>query len=299
MWVDCNHKIHKTMTKLLRAQPLLDARLPMLQAECAELKKQGILPKLTVVLVGNNPASLSYISNKRKMCEKVGADFELRQLDPQISHQQFKDILAAINADKKTHGCIIQLPVSPQLQGLRLEAMVNPEKDVDGFHPQNTADIYLGRVHQKSLIPCTPKGIMSLLHHYEIPVKGKHAVVIGRSQIVGKPMSMLLNLAGATVTNCHSQTPDLKEFTRRADIVVSAVGKVDLLDQSHFDISRQTAVIDVGISKNPEGKLVGDVKFEAVSPLVSAITPVPGGVGPMTVFSLIENLLTATQNQKG
>ena len=287
------------MTKLLRAQPLLDARLPILQADCTDLKKQGILPKLTVVLVGNNPASLSYISNKRKMCEKVGADFELRQLDPQISHQQFKDILAAINADKKTHGCIIQLPVSPQLQGLRLEAMVNPEKDVDGFHPQNTADIYLGRVHQKSMIPCTPKGIMSLLHHYEIPVKGKHAVVIGRSQIVGKPMSMLLNLAGATVTNCHSQTPDLKEFTRRADIVVSAVGKVDLLNQSHFDISRQTVVIDVGISKNQEGKLVGDVNFEAVSPLVSAITPVPGGVGPMTVFSLIENLLTATQNQKG
>lgn len=287
------------MTKLLRAQPLLDARLPLLLAECAQLKAQGILPKLTVVLVGDNPASLSYISNKRKMCEKVGADFELKQLSPKVSHSEFLEIMAAINADKKTHGCIIQLPVSTELQALRLEALVNPEKDVDGFHPQNTAELYLGRVHQKSLIPCTPKGIMSLLHHYEIPVKGKHAVVIGRSQIVGKPMSMLLNLSGATVTNCHSATSDLKAFTRQADIVVSAVGKVNLLDATHFDVNRKTLVIDVGISKNSEGKLVGDVDFESVSPLVSAITPVPGGVGPMTVFSLIENLLTATQNQKG
>ncbi len=287
------------MTKLLRAQPLLDARLPLLQAECAELKSLGITPKLTVVLVGNNPASLSYISNKRKMCEKVGAAFELKQLSPEISHQDFRDIISAINADKKTHGCIIQLPVSAQLQSLRLEAMVNPEKDVDGFHPQNTADLYLGRVHQKSLIPCTPKGIMSLLHHYDIPVKGKHAVVIGRSQIVGKPMSMLLNISGATVTNCHSLTADLRDFTRKADLVVSAVGKINLLNESHFDSSRKTVVIDVGINKNDEGKLVGDVNFDVVSPLVAAITPVPGGVGPMTVFSLIENLLTATQNQKG
>lgn len=287
------------MTKLLRAQPLLDARLPLLQAECAQLKTQGILPKLTVVLVGDSPASLSYISNKRKMCERVGADFELKQLSPKISSEEFKKIISEINADKKTHGCIIQLPVSPELQSLRLEALVNPEKDVDGFHPQNTADLYLGRVHQKSLIPCTPKGIMSLLHHYQIPVKRKHAVVIGRSQIVGKPMSMLLNLSGATVTNCHSQTNDLKEFTRQADIVVTAVGKINLLDATYFDQKRQTVVIDVGINKNTEGKLVGDVHFEAVSPLVAAITPVPGGVGPMTVFSLIENLLTATQNQKG
>jgi methylenetetrahydrofolate dehydrogenase (NADP+)/methenyltetrahydrofolate cyclohydrolase len=248
--------------------------------------------------VGDNPASLSYIANKRKLCEKVGASFELRQLPPTTTAAAFLKIMDGINQDPAIHGCIIQLPVYGESATLDVEALVNAEKDVDGFHPTNTTQLYLGRVNEKSLLPCTPKGVMSLLKHNQIEVKGKHVVVIGRSQIVGKPLSLLLNIAGATVTMCHSGTTDLAHHTRQADIVISAVGKINLLTAKHFDPARKTVVVDVGMSKNSEGKLVGDVDFMAVLPVVRAITPVPGGVGPMTVLSLIENLLTAAQNQK-
>lgn len=286
------------MTLLLKAQPLVDQRIPELQRICDHLKAQGIQPKLVVVLVGDNPASLSYIANKRKLCEKVGASFELRQLPPTTTAAAFLKIMGGINHDPAIHGCIIQLPVYGESATLDVEALVNAEKDVDGFHPTNTTQLYLGRVNEKSLLPCTPKGVMSLLKHNQIEVKGKDVVVIGRSQIVGKPLSLLLNLAGATVTMCHSGTVDLAHHTRQADIVISAVGKINLLTAAHFDPARKTVVVDVGMSKNTEGKLVGDVDFTAVSPVVRAITPVPGGVGPMTVLSLIENLLTAAQNQK-
>lgn len=286
------------MTLLLKAQPLVDQRIPELQRICDHLKARGTQPKLVVVLVGDNPASLSYISNKRKLCEKVGARFELRQLPPTTTASAFLKIMDGINHDPTIHGCIIQLPVYGESATLDVEALVNAEKDVDGFHPKNTTQLYLGRVNEKSLLPCTPKGVMSLLKHNKIEVKGKHVVVIGRSQIVGKPLSLLLNLAGATVTMCHSGTTDLAHHTRQADIVISAVGKINLLTAKHFDPARKSVVIDVGMSKNTDGKLVGDVDFQAVSQVVSAITPVPGGVGPMTVLSLIENLLTAAQNQK-
>lgn len=286
------------MTLLLKAQPLLDLRIPVLQRMCQDLKASGLTPKLVVVLVGDHPASLLYITNKKKMCERVGAEFELRQLGPETSAEEFQRVLTAINADPKVHGCIIQLPVFGPSKTLPLEAQVHPAKDVDGFHPQNTSQLYLGRVSATSLLPCTPRGVMALLAHYQLSVKGKHVVVIGRSQIVGKPMSLLMNLAGATVTMCHSGTPDLAVHTRRADFVVSAVGKVSLLTARHFDPAMQTVVVDVGMSKNAAGVTVGDVDFAAVAPLVKAITPVPGGVGPMTVLSLIENLLTAAHNQK-
>lgn len=286
------------MTLLLKAQPLVDQRIPELQRICDHLKAQGVQPKLVVVLVGDNPASLSYIANKRKLCEKVGASFELRQLPPTTTASAFLKIMDGINHDPTIHGCIIQLPVYGESATLDVEALVNAGKDVDGFHPTNTTQLYLGRVNEKSLLPCTPKGVMSLLKHNQIEVKGKHVVVIGRSQIVGKPLSLLLNLAGATVTMCHSGTTDLAYHTRQADIVVSAVGKINLLTAKHFDSTRKTVVVDVGMSKNTDGKLVGDVDFQAVLPVVKAITPVPGGVGPMTVLSLIENLMTAAQNQK-
>lgn len=283
---------------LLKAQPLVDQRLPQMRQECAELIRGGVHPKLVVVLVGDNPASISYITNKKRLCEKVGALFELRHLPESTSSTDFVRIINEINADNSIHGCIIQLPVYGASKSLRLESLVNPSKDVDGFHPSNTAQFYLGRMDERALLPCTPKGVMSLLEHYGIDVKGKNAVVLGRSQIVGKPLSLLLNLAGATVTMCHSQTADLAQHTRRADIVVTAVGKSNLLNASHFDPARKTVVIDVGMNTNAEGKLVGDVDFAAVEPIVAAISPVPGGVGPMTVLSLIENLLTAAKNQK-
>jgi methylenetetrahydrofolate dehydrogenase (NADP+)/methenyltetrahydrofolate cyclohydrolase len=286
------------MATLLKAQPLVDSRIPIMRQDCADLVARGIHPKLVVVLVGDNPASLSYITNKKRLCEKVGALFELRHLSDSTSAAEFRRTLDGINADPTVHGCIIQLPVYGESKTLPLEAMVAPGKDVDGFHPANTAQFYLGRLDKSALLPCTPKGVMSLLHFYGIPLTGKHAVVIGRSQIVGKPLSLLLNLAGATVTMCHSQTRNLAEHTRRADLVITAVGKENLLRAEHFDPNRHTVVIDVGMNKNAAGKLVGDVDFAGVEPLVSAITPVPGGVGPMTVLSLIENLLTAAKHFK-
>ena len=286
------------MATLLKAQPLVDSRIPIMRDECAELIRRGIHPKLVVVQVGDNPASLSYITNKRRLCERVGAQFELRHLPESTSAAEFQRVMEGINADKAVHGCIIQLPVYGGCHSLPLETMVAPHKDVDGFHPANTAQFYLGRLDQAALLPCTPKGVMSLLEYYRIPLAGKNAVVLGRSQIVGKPLSLLLNLAGATVTMCHSQTRDLAEHTRRADIVISAVGREKLLRAEHFDPQRRTVVVDVGMNKSSEGKLVGDVDFAAVEPLVQAITPVPGGVGPMTVLSLIENLLTAAKNSK-
>lgn len=286
------------MALLLKAQPLVDRRLPDMRRDCDELVAAGTHPKLVVVLVGDNPASLSYITKKRQLCEQVGALFELRQLPPTITPREFRVVMDGINADPKVHGCIIQLPVQGECSSLPLESLVDPAKDVDGFHPYNTAQLYLGKVDPRALLPCTPKGVISLLRHYGVDLKGKHAVVMGRSQIVGKPLSLLLNLADATVTMCHSRTPDLARFTRQADIVVSAVGRMNLLGKEHFDPSRQTVVVDVGMNKNTVGKLVGDVDFAAVEGVVGAITPVPGGVGPTTVLSLIENLLTAARNQK-
>lgn len=286
------------MAILLRAQPLVDQRIPEMQLECAQLKQAGITPKLVVVLVGENPASLSYISKKRELCEKVGAAFELRQFPTTISASDFRAALELINRDTSIHGCIIQLPVYGASAQLPVEELVAPAKDVDGFHPRNSAELYLGRLDKKALLPCTPRGVMSLLTFYGVGLKGKNVVILGRSQIVGKPLSLLMTLAGATVTLCHSHTVDLHEHTRRADVVVAAVGKVDLLGAQHFDPKRQTVVVDVGMNKNDLGKLVGDVNFSAVEPLVKAITPVPGGVGPTTVLSLIENLLTAARNQK-
>lgn len=286
------------MTLILKAEPVVDKRVSELRQECDILKRLGIHPKLVVVLVGENPASLSYIRNKQKLCEKVGCLFELRQLPATTSKSTFQDTLRTINTDASVHGCIIQLPVAGEAGSLPIEQMVLPSKDVDGFHPSNTASLYLGKIGPNSLLPCTPKGVMSLLKHYGIPILGAHVVVVGRSQIVGKPLSLLLGLAGATVTMCHSQTKDLAHHTRHADIVVSAIGKGHFLGPQYFDPARKTVVIDVGMNKNADGKLVGDVAFDSVAPLVAAITPVPGGVGPMTVLSLIENLLTAAQNQK-
>jgi len=286
------------MTVLLKAQPLVDARLPELQNRCQLLIRQGIRPKLVVVLVGDHPASLSYITKKRELCERVGASFELRHLAATSTAEELKAVVESINRDASVHGCIIQLPVQGPAKSLPLESLVAPKKDVDGFHPQNTSALYLGKLTEHSLLPCTPKGVMSVLKHYGIDPGGMNAVVIGRSQIVGKPLALLLSLAGATVTICHSGTRDLAEHTKRADLIVCAAGAIDLLRARHIDPTKQSVVIDVGVSRNAAGKLVGDVKFAEVAPLVKAITPVPGGIGPLTVLSLIENLLIAAQNLK-
>lgn len=280
--------------KILTAQPLVDKIKIDLKARCQALKSQGTVPSMCVVLVGDNPASLSYIRNKKKICEEVGATFNLLQLPSTISEKEFLKHITDLNHDPKIHGIIIQLPVSESLKDLDLPNLVEATKDIDGFHGKNTQNIYTGTTDLKLLLPCTPKGIVHLLKYYGIEIAGKHAVVLGRSLIVGKPLSMLLTNLNATVTIAHSKSEKLEEITRSADILISAIGKTHFVTAKHINPAKKTVVIDVGMN-TLDGKLTGDVHPEVMN-LVSAISPVPGGVGPMTVVTLIENLITATEN---
>ena len=282
--------------KILTAAPVVDQTKHELKERVLALKNRGITPSMSVVLVGNNPASLSYIRNKKKICEEVGAKFSLEQFPDSISETEFLGHMKRLNGDPTIHGIIIQLPVSESLKNLNLPDMVIPEKDIDGFHSKNTRVLYLGSSDLKLLLPCTPKGVIKLLKYYGVEIAGKNAVVIGRSLIVGKPLSMLLTNLNATVTLAHSKTHNLREFTKGADIVIAAIGSTHLLDDTYFDPKKQTIVVDVGMN-TLDGKLVGDCNREKLLPVVGGLTPVPGGVGPMTVVSLIENLIVATENQ--
>jgi methylenetetrahydrofolate dehydrogenase (NADP+)/methenyltetrahydrofolate cyclohydrolase len=280
--------------KILAAQPLVDEIKKDLKSRCDGLKSRGTIPSMCVVLVGDNPASLSYIRNKKKICEEVGATFNLLQLPSTITEKEFLKHIDDLNHDPKVHGIIIQLPVSETLKNLDLPNLVTASKDIDGFHGKNTQNIYTGSTNLKLLLPCTPKGIVHLLKYYGVEIAGKHAVVLGRSLIVGKPLSMLLTNLNATVTIAHSHTQNLEEITRTADILISAIGKTHFVTAKHINPAKKTVVIDVGMN-TLNGKLTGDVDPEVLT-VAGAVSPVPGGVGPMTVVSLIENLITATEN---
>ena len=282
--------------RILSAKPCVEKVKEELKSRCESLKARGCHPSMSVVLVGDNPASLSYIKNKKKLCEEVGAKFALHQLLPGISVEEFLKKVNELNSDPEIHGIIIQLPVSAHLAKLDLPQLVAPAKDIDGFHGDNTIKLFEGTTDLKLLLPCTPKGVINLLKFYGYEVEGKNIVVVGRSLIVGKPLSMLLTNMNATVTVTHSKTRNLRDFTKNADIVVAAIGKGHYLDKTFFDPDRNTIVVDVGMN-SLNGKLVGDVDTEDVKDVVRAISPVPGGVGPMTVLSLIENLITAAEKQ--
>lgn len=282
--------------RILSAKPCVEKVKEDLKKRCESLKARGCQPSMSVVLVGNNPASLSYIRNKKKLCEEVGAKFTLHQLLPGISPDDFLSTVHALNNDPGTHGIIIQLPVTPHLSVLDLPQLVIPSKDIDGFHGENTRKLFEGSTDMKLLLPCTPKGVVNLLRHYGYEVEGKNIVIVGRSLIVGKPLSLLLTNLNATVTLAHSKTKNLRDITKTADIVVAAIGKGHFLDHTFFEPSKNTVVIDVGMN-SLDGKLVGDVDTADVMNVVSAVSPVPGGVGPMTVLSLIENLITAAEKQ--
>lgn len=282
--------------KILSATPVVEQTKKNLLTRCEALKKVGHTPSMCVVLVGDNPASQSYIRNKKKMCEEIGAKFRLVQMQSSIDKSDFLSQIDALNNDPEINGIIIQLPVSDHLKNLNLPNLIVPSKDIDGFHRENTQQIYSGSTDLTKLIPCTPKGILNLLKFYEIDVKGKNIVVIGRSLIVGKPLSMLLSNFDATVTLAHSKTKNLRELTKIADIVISAIGKTHLLDHTYFDADQKTVVIDVGMN-TLNGKLTGDVNQADIQNFVAAASPVPGGVGPMTVISLIDNLISATEQQ--
>ncbi|MBL7664187.1 MAG: bifunctional 5,10-methylenetetrahydrofolate dehydrogenase/5,10-methenyltetrahydrofolate cyclohydrolase [Bacteriovoracaceae bacterium] len=283
------------MPQLLKAESIIDKKLPELTKRCAKLKKAGIKPTMAVIQVGNNAASSSYIKNKKKLCEQIGATFVHSQLPEKISVKKFLAEVKKINTNKKIHGAIIQLPLPKQLQKLAIEELISPEKDIDGFHPQNIYQVFSGKP-STGLIPCTPKGIMQLLAHYEISLAQKNVAIIGRSLIVGKPLALLMTNQDATVTLCHSKTKDLAHITQQADIIVAAIGRAKFININHLSPNKNQVLIDVGINKF-ENALCGDIDFEAVKNNIAAITPVPGGVGPLTVLSLIENLLLTTENK--
>jgi methylenetetrahydrofolate dehydrogenase (NADP+)/methenyltetrahydrofolate cyclohydrolase len=283
------------MTTLIKSKPLIDSSLPQLAHEVEKLKTK---PKMRVILVGDNTASLAYVGHKEKMCKKIGAEFDLVKLDTNITREQFLAEIKKLNEDSSIHGGFVQLPLPEHLKDIDTTELINNKKDVDGFGIES----FMGLIkddYKRAFIPCTPKGILKLLKHFEIPIKSQNITIIGRSLIVGKPLFLLLQAEGATVTLCHSKTKDLKEHTKSADIIISAVGKKRFLTEEYFKNDQSQVLIDVGINKDSNGKLCGDMDFNNIQNQVKAITPVPGGVGPMTVFSLMENLILATQRQEG
>ena len=263
-----------------------------LKLEVDKLKEKKISPKLAVIMVGNDEASKVYVRNKSKACNKVGVEFDEFLLPEKTTEKELFDLIDKLNNDETVNGILLQSPIPNHLDENKAFRRIKPEKDVDGFNPVNVGDLCIGN---DCFISCTPFGIMKILEYYNIDVEGKNAVVIGRSNIVGKPMVQCLLAKHATVTVCHSRTKNLKEITLKADILVSAVGKTKFIKQ---DMVKEGAiVIDVGMNRDSEGKLCGDVDFENVLPKVSKITPVPGGVGPMTIAMLLYNLVKATKKQ--
>ncbi|WP_042475298.1 bifunctional methylenetetrahydrofolate dehydrogenase/methenyltetrahydrofolate cyclohydrolase FolD [Bacillus ndiopicus] len=253
-----------------------------------ELKAKGVTPGLAVVLVGDNPASKTYVANKQKSCEAIGMYSELIALPETISEQQLLEHIRELNDRNDIHGILVQLPLPKHINEDSVIATISPVKDVDGFAPVSVGKMMLG---QETYLPCTPYGVMKLLEHSGIEVAGKHAVIVGRSHIVGKPMGQLLLQKDATVTYTHSKTPDLPSFTKQADILIAAVGRANFITAEH--VKEGAVVIDVGINRDENNRLCGDVDFAAVDGIASHITPVPGGVGPMTITMLLANTAQA------
>ncbi|MBR2878962.1 MAG: bifunctional methylenetetrahydrofolate dehydrogenase/methenyltetrahydrofolate cyclohydrolase FolD [Clostridia bacterium] len=259
-----------------------------LKNQVAELKEKGINPGLAVVIVGDDPASRVYVNNKKKACEEIGIYSEEYALPAETTQEQLLDLIKTLSDSKQINGILVQLPLPKHLDEKAVIAAIPPEKDVDAFHPVNVGKIMIGDF---DFLPCTPAGVMELIAEAGIDPTGKECVVIGRSNIVGKPQAMLLLHKNATVTICHSKTVDLKSVCRRADILVAAVGKAKFVTADM--IKPGAVVIDVGMNRDENGKLCGDVDFENVKEVAGAITPVPGGVGPMTIAMLMKNAVKA------
>ena len=285
------------MSQILHSSAVKKLITKGLKAECKSLRENNIFPQLKVILVGSDPASIIYTTAKKKFIEKIGGLCEIVTLDEKASEAELRSTINKINVDEKVHGCIIQLPLPKHLSHLDVGHLVVKEKDVDGFHPDNLYALMRNGNDSSDFISCTPKGILTLMQESQINVSGKHVVIIGRSMIVGKPLAMLLTNNNATVTLCHSATMNLKEITKNCDILVSAIGQAKFIDESFISTNKNQVIIDVGMNTDTQGQLCGDVHYERVVNLVSAITPVPGGVGPMTIVSLAQNLLQASKNK--
>ena len=255
--------------------------------------RTGVRPGLTVVLVGEDPASAIYVRNKGKAASEAGLVSRQIDLPAETNERDLLDLVARLNADDTVHGILVQLPLPGQIDEKKVIEAIAPEKDVDGFHPMNAGRLFTGGT---SFMPCTPYGILTMLDHEKVELKGKHAVVVGRSNIVGKPVAMLLLSRHATVTICHSRTVDLPSVVRSGDVVVAAVGRAEMIRGSW--IKPGAVVIDVGMNRNAEGKLCGDVAFDEAKEVAGLITPVPGGVGPMTIAMLLQNTYEAASRRE-
>ncbi len=274
----------KELAKTIRAE---------LKEEVESLKKKGIHPKLAVIMVGEDKASAVYVRNKSKACNEVGVEYEEFLLPTETTMDKLLGLIETLNQDTNIDGILLQSPIPKHLDIDEAFRAIDPGKDVDGFHPVNVGKLSL---NQDCFVSCTPFGIIKMLETYHVPIEGKHAVIIGRSNIVGKPLIQCLLNKNATVTICHSKTQNLEEVTKQADILIAAIGKPEFVKANM--VKEGATVIDVGINRREDGKLVGDVKFEEVSKQASYITPVPGGVGPMTVAMLMTNVVKAAKNRK-
>ena len=259
-----------------------------LKAEVASLAAQGRKCCLAVIQVGNDPASSVYVGNKKKACAYVGIESLVYELPEETTEEELLTIIDKLNKDANVHGILCQLPLPKHINEDHVIKAISPKKDVDGFHPQNVGALVIG---EKGFVSCTPAGIIQLLKRSNIEMDGKHCVVVGRSNIVGKPMSLLMLRENATVTICHSHTKNLKEICKEADILIVAIGKPQFIDKEY--VKDGAVVIDVGIHRDENNKLCGDVKYDEVEPVASYITPVPGGVGPMTIAMLMHNCVEA------
>lgn len=282
------------MFKLISGKEISLSVKERVAEEVKDLKKNGIEPCLAVILVGDDPASKVYVNNKKKACEFCGIRSLEYLLPADASQEELNSLVEKLNSDESVNGILCQLPLPSHLDEKEVLNLIKPEKDVDAFHPENVGHIMIGDFN---FLPCTPAGIMEMLKYENIGLDGKNCVIIGRSNIVGKPMAILMLKENATVTVCHSHTKNLKEVVARADVVVAAVGKAKFVTADM--IKDGAVIIDVGINRCEDGKLYGDVDFEACKEKASYITPVPGGVGPMTIATLMQNTVTAAKIQKG
>lgn len=282
------------MAKLISGKEVSTQIRQKIREQAQQLREdRGIQPGLAVILVGNDPASQIYVRNKQRACEEVGFHAFEYKLNENATEEQLLDLIGVLNKDNKVHGILVQMPLPDHLDEQLVIKTISPLKDVDAFHPINVGKIMIG---DYDFLPCTPAGVMEMLEEYHIDPAGKHCVVVGRSNIVGKPMALLLLQKHGTVAICHSRTKNLAEVCRSADILVAAVGKVNLITADM--VKPGAVVIDVAMNRNENGKLCGDVDYPAVEAIASAITPVPGGVGPMTRAMLMKNTLLAAQKHQ-
>ena len=280
--------------QIINGKEIAQAVRQEIRKEVEELKEKGYVPGLAVILVGDNQASQTYVRNKEKACLDLGMHSVLIKKPATLSQEELIENINELNQDDSIHGILVQLPLPNHINEKAIIEAISPEKDVDGFHPINIGRMMTG---QSAFLPCTPYGVMVMLQHINYNLEGKHVVVVGRSNIVGKPAGQLMLNANATVTICHSKTKDLAYYTKQADVIVAAVGKRNTITADH--IKEGAVIIDVGMNRNDEGKLCGDVDYEGVLNKASYVTPVPGGVGPMTITMLMKNTVQSAQKAYG